>query len=86
VRGFVGSSDMANRQKRKASFRSAVQSMDPYRVAAVMALPPVSSSRRGQEPPAAASRQADSMQENGLDWSAVLTAWLDACEAAEAVR
>jgi hypothetical protein len=76
---------MANRQRRKADFRSAIQSMDPYRVAAVVALPPVSNTRRGNGP-AVPSRQADSMQENGLDWTAAVTAWLDACEAAEAVR
>ena len=76
---------MASRQKRKADFRAAIQSMDPYRVAAVLTLLPVATTRTGKEP-AVPSRQADSMQENGLDWSAVLTAWLDACEAAEAVR
>jgi hypothetical protein len=80
---------MVNRNSRGAEFRSAIASSDPFRVASVLSLPPIASSRQrnGEEGPAPTlGKQPESLQENGLDWSPVLTAWLDACEAAEAVR
>jgi hypothetical protein len=74
---------MFDRRAKKAEFRAAVRSRDVYDLAALFkSMAPVAAIQQQQEP----SQQQDSLQENGTDWSGVLTAWLNACEAAEAVR
>lgn len=79
---------MLDRRAAKEAFRTAVQKLsyqgDPYALAKILRIPPVNN----QVAAAANSKPSskESLQENGTDWSAVLNAWLEACEAADGVR
>lgn len=73
---------MVDRRKKKADFQAAVRSSDPYALARVLVLPAVNSQQRQVEPNPTSQ---ESFQDNGLDWGAVLTNWLDTWEFVEAV-
>lgn len=62
--------------------RAAVASRDPYRVAKALDLPPISPQKRGTP-----NTHKETLQDaDGMDWSNVLSSWLDACDAASKVR
>jgi hypothetical protein len=69
----------------KEAFRAAVQKLsrgDPYALAKIFQVPPVALNKsEGSN-----SASQESLQdENGTDWSGVLSSWLDACEASAVV-
>ena len=72
-----------DRRAYTAEFQRAVRSSDPYRLASVIDLSPLA------DQPVAGwnnnNHETTSCEIDGTDWSSVVTAWLDACEAAEAV-
>ena len=74
---------MVNRTVKKEEFRAAVRSMDAFQLAKVLALPPLPLSHTSNEP---YFGKSEPLQVNGTDWGNVVTAWLDAWEAAEMVR
>jgi len=80
---------MLDRRTKLAEFRAAVRncSRDPYALKRVLDLPPLAESRDGPYMRGGGRQQQSSeiFQENGTDWTNVLTAWLDAWEALEAV-
>jgi len=73
---------MIDRRSKKEELRAALSSRDPYVVASVLLVPPIADTQ-GNEPKR--TKNEESLQDNGSDWSAVLNNWLDACEAAQAV-
>jgi hypothetical protein len=76
---------MVDRKALKKSFKSAVQSSNPYALAQLLqSLPNVAdaSSKQSQEPQPATEQ---SLQLDGIDWTGVLTSFMNAWEAAEAV-
>lgn len=79
---------MFDRRSKSAEFRTAVNKVyrgDPFPLAAALRVPPPSPSKR--EKSSSSKKKLESFQaDNGTDWSAVLNAWLDACEASDAVR
>ena len=74
---------MSSRRSMVEEFRSAVRARDPFVLAAVLKLPPVAGTKTAKAP---AKKGSEQLKENGTDWSGVLSAWLDAWQAAESVR
>lgn len=74
---------MVDRTAKREEFRAAVRSMDAFQLAKVLTLPPLPRSQSSHEPQFG---KAESLQVSGTDWGIVVTAWLDALEAAEKVR
>jgi hypothetical protein len=77
---------MFDRQSAKDTFRSAVHKLgggDPYALAKLLQIPPVSPLRRDDSKQLA--RPESLLDVNGTDWSGVLNAWLDVCEASAGV-
>jgi hypothetical protein len=73
---------MIDRRSKTEEFRSAIRARDPSYLAALLKLGPVASTKHANPPRKGVS---ENLKENGTDWSGVLSAWLDASEAAEAV-
>ena len=67
--------------QRKQELRLALASRDPYRLAQVLDLPPISPQQQGTPKIHNETLQAA----DGVDWSNVLSSWLDACDAASKV-
>lgn len=72
---------MVNRRAKKDEFRLALRSRDPYALATILSIPRIAETKL-EEPQIPGPREQ--LEENGNDWSAVLSSWLDAYEAAEA--
>lgn len=74
-----------DRRSQKETFQQAVSSQDPYQLAALFQLPQIDA----HQPPRRSVRtdplESSLVDANGTDWSAVLTNWLDALEAVDAV-
>lgn len=70
-----------NRQK-KEELRQALESQDPYRIASVLEIPPLSNGGFGGRPPAGGQNMKESLPIQGVEWGPVLNAWLDASQAA----
>jgi hypothetical protein len=79
---------MASRVERRRAFQQALQSKDPYRLAAALELSPMaansSSSKTSNGTYTPSSNE--SLVAHGAEWGPVLVAWMDACEAAQKVR
>jgi hypothetical protein len=81
------------RSRKIEEFRQAFRNIDrdPNKLAALLRFVPIAT--KSNQPAAEKQRQHGhnndsfpvSLQENGMDWSGVVTAWLDANEALEAV-
>lgn len=73
---------MSSSQQRKEELRAAVNSRDPYKVGNVLGdLPSLSPQKQGTP-----KTHRESLQDaDGVDWSNVLSSWLDACDAASKV-
>ncbi len=71
---------MTDRRTLKKNFVSAAR--DPFRVAEVLRIPPIAPAK-GTPP---STSNSETLEIGGTDWGPVLTAWLDAWQAAEAVR
>ena len=68
--------------QQKQAFRDALSSRDPYRVAQILDLPPISPQKQG-----APRTHKETLQDaDGVDWSNVLSSWLVACDSANKVR
>lgn len=77
---------MFDRQSEKDRFRVAVFKLgrgDPYALAKILPIPPVSPQKRDESK---STRQESLLDDTGTDWSGVLNSWLDACEASAGVR
>ena len=69
------------------TFRSAVKKLDqgdPYALATILQLPPVSPNKRERE--RRSTKQESLRSKSGTDWSSVLNDWIDANEASFNVR
>jgi hypothetical protein len=64
------------RRSKKEEFRAAIR--DPFVLAKVLKVPQVASTKKPTPP----SKSSEHLQDNGTDWSIVLSTWLDACQAA----
>jgi len=68
--------------KGKQELRAAFASRNPYEVAQVLDLPPISPQKQGTP-----TKHRETLQDaDGVDWSNVLSLWLDARDAANKVR
>lgn len=75
---------MVSFRSKKEELQDALQSDDyPYQVAKVFALPPIASKKSSSEPKKLTSN-TETFLDSGLDWTAVMTAWCDAANAANA--
>eukprot|EP00978_Attheya_sp_CCMP212_P005865 scaffold13078_cov48-Attheya_sp.AAC.6 len=79
---------MASRVERRRAFQQALQSKDPYRLAAALELSPMaanssSSSKTSNGNGTYTPSSNESLVAHGAEWGPVLVAWLDACEAAQ---
>ena len=77
---------VVDRRTKKSEFQAAIGRLrrDPWALAKVLQLPEIASNQTtGTAPNSDGIRET--LQENGTDWSNVLTHWLDAWQAAEAV-
>jgi hypothetical protein len=73
---------MVDRRAKKAEFQSAVRSKDVYALARIFqSLPPVAAQPRGQP----TNPQQEHLRIDDTDWSVVLSAWMNICEAVETV-
>jgi hypothetical protein len=89
---FIGCCRMFDRKNHAQQFRVAVRNFgsnndygnSTQKLALLFRISPVPSSRSTYE--SKSSNEVESCQgENGMDWTSVLNAWLDVCEAAEKV-
>lgn len=73
---------MFDRDRAKGSFQTALKRLsgDPYLLAKLLRIQPVSPNRSS-----AGNKSRESLQHDGVDWSGVLNAWIDANVAAVAV-
>lgn len=63
-------------------FRQALRSHDPYDLARVLKIPPVSATQQGSP---SSTKSSETLQEDGKEWGGILSSWLDATQAALAV-
>lgn len=65
----------------KQELKTALASRDPYRIAKALELPPISPQQQGTP-----ITHKETLQDaSGVDWSNVLSSYLDACDAATKV-
>ena len=74
---------MSLRRTKVQDFRAALGARDPFVLQRVLKLPPIAVDKQASPPTRASSEQQ--VRVNGTDWSTVVSAWLDASQAAEAV-
>lgn len=77
---------MIDLRTKRDEFRRALH--DPFQVAKLLQIPPISPSSN-QHPSTSVvhiSKSSEKCEYEGIDWSGVLSNWLDACQAADAVR
>lgn len=80
---------MFDRRSATEVFRAAVYKLtrgDPHALANILQVPTVSPHKVEASSSSSTASQQSLQSENGTDWSGVLNAWLDACEASAEVR
>ena len=65
-----------NERQSLEQFRSALRSPDPNALAKVLKIPPLSANKQRNPP----SKSSARLEEDGKDWSGVVSAWMDATQ------